>query len=269
MKTNTKGNENLMLENELQLERKGPRPHKLRKHILRLLGTRSKASIREIKNKMAGAFLSYPRYTIDSCVDNVISKLVDEGKLTISVDNSIVLTDKGRYGFNQIQIARQERREKKRTKKLAVGSRVKARLVHENIKDQLANLAALLGKTSKKEYRLGDKCPIRLDLVWYQIAGNSYPSHAFEVHHNGDLKNAVVNLVACRSHYPLCKLYLIICSEQVRMETKQLLGPTLSHSIQVINASELCSIPQTLSEIYKNISPSLYEELQTILRRLI
>lgn len=268
MQKGKEGSSNLSLGDTWQAEVKGPKPNKLRRHILQLLGTSGQASVTEIIGKMVGIFHGYPRYAVESYVNWMLSIMMAEGRIRVIHNDFVVLTGMGRHELAQIQALKRERREKKRLKKAAEESRAKARLTHENVKDQLANLATIFGKVAKKECNLPDKCPIRLDLVWYDVPGGCRPSHAFEVQNNGDLKNAVINLVSWQSYYPSCQLYLIILHEELKMKAKQVLGPRLGTVIKVITVSELHSILRSLSEIQRKISPSLYAELQTTLQKL-
>lgn len=113
------------------------------------------------------------------------------------------------------------------------------------MKLQLDEIGRLLGKQSKQEHTIARS--VRLDTVWFVNPSNI--SHAFEVQNNGELKNAIHNLVVTRQRYPACRLYLVAVDEGEMKTIKLMLEELGTPFVNVVKGSEMDRLLRYLKQI--------------------
>lgn len=252
-----------------------PRQKGLRKHLISLLGKEGKCLEQNLKARVRAIYADLPASHVDSEVETLLLELIDGRILQIDPDSHIVLTELGRDEYRSIldqeelkqKIKREKRVEKAALKQKKQGTEQKkavSRETHEKLKRQLGELAFLLGKTWKPEHELVKGGPVVLDLVWY---ANPYTiSHAFEVQHRGDWKNAIGNLEAVGRHHPNCRLFLVVYSEKPVTTIQQLLGAKLDTSIKLLRASQLQDWISALKSVPSELRPPLIQTVESIVQ---
>jgi hypothetical protein len=250
----------------MKTEKRKPRRSRLRKVIITLLGTPEYESQPKLKDKLRKSYTNLPMHKVDSAIDALLLELEEDGVIELKPGNRVVLTEAGKSqqkrsvvdaGFKQGKKARQVELELKR---LEIEKKKKAsKEVHEKLKQQLGQLAILLGKAWEQEYQLIKSGPVVLDLVWYKKPSQLKISHAFEVQHRGDWKNAIGNLEAVNRRYPDCKLFILVFNEKQIRGIQHLLGGRMSTLIKVIKVSQLRKWVDVLEQVpYKTRSQIVF-----------
>ena len=191
--------------------------------------------------------LWYDNISIYDLAESVHDALIDlshDGLVRIDDNASISLTKAGLLEYNiiktreRVKLDRQKKKIKAKKKdkfKTTEEKKAASKEVHEKLKTRVSQLADFLGKTWNKEYELAS--PVVLDLIWY--ADKESISHAFEVQHRGDWKNAIGNLEAALRYYPDCKAFLIVGNEKEITRINELLTAKLEDHVKIVRISEL------------------------------
>jgi hypothetical protein len=247
-----------------------PKRTRLRQNVINILGNQKKCLEINLKKGVRALYANFSPSELDSVVDDVLLELEDSGIAEFSADNYITLTQVGRGEYGSITAKRElKQRKKARIAHLVKQGRVKkeeraaAKDYHERLKLKLGRLAQLLGKNWKQEHELVKGGPVILDLVWY--ASPSKISHAFEVQHRGEWKNAIGNLEAMRRYNEDCKLFVIVANEKQVRPIQQLLGAKLDTSIRILKASQISDWLAVLEKGPDNLRLQLLDTIKSIM----
>ncbi len=218
----------------------------LRKTVITLLGSQEYEFQPRLRAAIKKNYTNIEETKVDSAIETLLLELEESGIIQLKPDDLIALTESG---INEHKLLMKEQRQKHRNKsrksalkmKILVTEKKKkeSRDVHERLKKQLGRLAVLLGKTWKQEYQLVKDGPVILDMVWYAKPSQLEISHAFEVQHRGEWKNAIGNLEAVNRRYPKCKLFVLVFNEKQINPIHNLLGTQMNTCIQIIKVSQL------------------------------
>lgn len=230
----------------MRIEKKGPKSSRLRKALITLLGTPEYESQPKLKAQIRKLYTNIPTTEVDSAIETLLLELEEGGIIRLKPDNRVVLTELGKSEQESL-VAHSELKQRKTLRQIELKitraetekKKKSSKEVHEQLKLQLGQLAALLGKTWEQEYQLIKGGPVVLDLVWHEKANQLWISHAFEVQHRGDWKNAIGNLEAVNRRYPRCKLFILVFHEMQVSGIQNLLGGRMNSSINVIEVSQL------------------------------
>lgn len=250
----------------------GPKQSGLRKHIICLLGETKDLPELSLKTELRKLYTGLPATNVDSAVDTLLLELEEKRIVQIETGDRIGLTEAGEIEYKSI-IAVLEQKKKRRAqldndkliKQALKQKKMVSKAFHEEVKNQLAKLAHLLGKTWKQEHELAQDGPVKLDIVWYPNPPDKI-SHAFEVQHRGNWKNAIGNLEAVKRWNPDCRLFLVVHDEKQITTIKRLLGIQLNNSIMIIRVSQVQDWLGVLGKISDDKRPRIIDAINSIYR---
>lgn len=206
-----------------------------------------------------------PPTQVDAAVDDLLLELDDIGILQLRTNSHLRLTPAGLDEYKSTaahmelkQKGKAQRISIKEKKRIIEQQKAASRSKHDELKLQLGRLAFILGRTWKQEHELVKGGPVVLDLVWYGKSQRII-THAFEVQHRGEWKNAIGNLEAARRYYRDCKLFLLVYSEKQIAQIQHLLGAQMNVSIHVLRVRQLQEWLRILETIPEDIRPKLVE----------
>ena len=254
-----------------------PRESKLKDRIIHAIGTRRSYTEKELQRDLAKIYLNISPVVLESMIRRVIKDLLDSKLIKIKND-SISLTRDGINQFKNISAQKQAKLDRRLQKKANLNKRLQKDIfepkmkemqekrkmskdIHDKLKLQLGELALLLGIAWKQEHELVKRGPVRLDMVWY--ADPRTISHAFEIQHRGNLKEAIGNLEAVNRYYPDCRLFVIIFNEKQISHANQLLG-TRKDSITILKASQIREWLSVLEKVHGELSPQIINVVKDI-----
>lgn len=244
------------------MNKKKIKPNGMRKNILSFLDTKGKVPLKDMKNKLRSNYQTYPAHIVSSSVEEQVLHLCNSGKVDLSDNDLVSLTEEGRNKYQEMRTIKQRNRAMRHARRASAQKRIQTNKVHESIKDTLAEIGQFLGKSYEKECLLIPGGPVRLDLVWYE---NCEMSNAFEVQNHGDIKNAIHNLEAVGRQNPFCRLCLVICDDKDLKIAKQMLGTTLNKSIKLVHMKDVQICHKTVAEVSRKLPQSLWKSLQDVL----
>ena len=180
-----------------------PKKGRLRRAIISLLGMPEYESQQKLKAQIRKSYPNTSEIELDSAIETLLLEIEEEGVVELQQGSRVVLTESGKHEQQSLAVQSDQKQRKRMEKtKLKVKESETERKkkvskeVHDQLELQLGQLALLLGKTWKQEYQLTKGGLVVLDVVWYEKPNQLCISHAFEVQHRGDWKNAVGNLEA-------------------------------------------------------------------------
>jgi hypothetical protein len=221
---------------------------------------------------MKKLYANFPVADVDLAVETLLLEMDYGGLVEIDAGSHIVLTELGKSEQKSVA-ARMELKQRKkaqrtdhRRRRLEIEQKkTVSKDMHERQKLQLSRLAFLLGKPWKQEHPLVKGGPVILDLVWYKSPHKTEISHAFEVQHRGEWKNAIGNLEAIKRYYPSCKLFLVVHNERQISPIRDLLGAQLNTSIKVLGVPQIRGWVDVLERVPEKIRPQLIDTIDDIL----
>jgi hypothetical protein len=246
-----------------------PRRNQLRKRLICLIGKyvidRPRSCPEgDLKADVRRFYADLPPTRIDAAVDDLLLELDEKGILQLGVNNQLRLTQAGPDEYKSIAVDMELKQKKKaqrvvlrQKEEIIEQQKAESKSVHEKLKVQLGQLAHFLGRTWKQEHELVKGGPVILDLVWYGKSRRI--THAFEVQHRGQWKNAIGNLEAAKRYYPDCNLFLLVHSEKQIVPIQRLLGAEMNASIHVLRVRQLQDWLRILETIPEDMRPKLIE----------
>jgi hypothetical protein len=242
----------------------GPKRNRLRKRLIYLIGEQPNRLEGDLKREVRKHYPSSAATSVDATVDGLILELDEQRVLQLESDNRVRLTQIGLDEYRSIAADMKLKHEKKaqriglrRKKQLMKQQKAESESVHEKLKSQLGRLAKLLGRNWEQEHALVKGGPVILDLVWYGKSGRI--THAFEVQHRGNWKNAIGNLEAANRRYANCGLFLLVHSEKQLKPIRDLLGAQMNPAIHVVKVRQLQDWLGILEAIPEDTRPKLIE----------
>ncbi len=251
-----------------------PKRGKLRKHVIYLLGKGEKCLEQNLKTEIKATYTNLPEAVLNSAIDTLLLELDESRIVKLEANHQITLTEVGQTEYRSI-IAQQELKKRKRTQKSDMKQKEQeierkkaaSRYFHEELKLQLGELARLLGKTWKQEHELVRGGSMILDLIWY---GKRYEiSHAFEVQHRGDWRDAIYRLHAIGKRHRHCKLFVVAYDEKEIRRIQQQLMEALDTSTKVLRASQVQDWVSILGEVPKKFRPKVISTINSIAKNKV
>ena len=247
-----------------------PNRNRLIKKIIHLVGKNGELLEKDLMKEVIKVYQNISESVVNSTVEAIILELEESGICQIQNGGRITLTETGLGEYKSI-LVRKEFKQQRQTKKIAANQKrqeiqqkkASSRDIHEESKLQLGELSRLLGKTWKQEHELVKGGPVRLDIIWY--SNNDQITHAFEVQHRGEWKNAIGNLEAVKRRYPKCQLYLVVHNEKQISSIQQLLGAQLNVSIKVLKVAQVKDWLNVLRRTPENIRTRLVETVDGVI----
>ena len=123
---------------------------------------------------------------------------------------------------------------------------------HEQTTHDLKEAGELMSRHAEERYDIG-KC--QLDVVWKGKQGDIFVTHAFEVHHSGNLKNALSNLTRASEQFRATRLFLV-CNQKDEERVREI-NPFLFDRIVFLRPSQVSALIESLRDLKCKLGISL------------
>lgn len=123
---------------------------------------------------------------------------------------------------------------------------------HDQTAHDLKEAGELMSRHAEERYDIG-KC--QLDVVWKRKQGDFFVTHAFEVHHSGNLKNALTNLTRVYEQFVATRLFLV-CNLKDQQRAREI-NPSLFDRIVILRPSQVSALIEGLRDLNSKLGTSL------------
>lgn len=213
---------------------------RLKRHIMEFMLRHREASVPFVLRGMQKFYPTMTSNELAASVDGGLLELWWDREIQILSDDRIELTMYGEEKAKSLKAAKDDKISIKQRNRYLNKRRLESKRIHEDLKAKVAELGKLIGKVWKQEHELAPpNSPVVVDIVWYAEPGKTNISHAFEIQHRGNWKNAIHNLEAVSRRHTDCKLFLLVKEPSDIPKIKKLLGSVYQTSIDIVEAREL------------------------------
>ncbi len=239
------------------------KPGKLCKHVILSLGERGSQSAANLRIKIKKQYyFAEPIKDFNAVFKTALAQLIAD-KVVKSEDGQIVLASKGLSSYKSY-VGKNIREQNKQVKHTNQDFPFTIKSDHERGRFYLQELAGLIGKVFKNEYKLARQ--VRLDHVWFLHSRTNEISHAFEIQNKGDWKNAIGDLEAAKRYHENCRLFIAVADQEEVPVIRSLLNDQKNNYIKILNLSQLHAWVEVLREMELSIRRQTLNTVADMLR---